>query len=54
LRTQVYIQLIPEVLELLVLVTIHLVQIWVLEAAGDEDNFVTLFPSISCDKKQLL
>ena len=44
-----YIQLIPKVFELVILMSIHFVQIWVLKTAGNENNFITLFPSISCD-----
>lgn len=40
---------IPEVLELVTLMPIHLIQIRILKAAGNENNFITLFPSISCD-----
>jgi hypothetical protein len=50
----IYVQLIPKVLKLLVLFTVYLVQIWVLNAAGNENNLITLFPSISCDKKEML
>jgi hypothetical protein len=45
-----HVQFIPEVLKLVTLMTVHLVQIWILKAAGNQNNFISFFSSISCDK----